>query len=319
MTSGQPFICHDGRITYNSDHCVSSSTAFQAGGSSHLLYEPTGDKLTVGRHNKHGHDNEHTAILASTRCELSTSSHCLIVGFKGPIQLKGIRHAVVSPNLRALETITVGGSSSSLLRSTTLPGFTQSSPKTIKPILGIGGDGYFTGSTHVADTVYAKDLIATGAPRPHDGSYPGGQIWCDHLTARQIVAGSVVSTQPTRLVDANLILTQTVPQIVCGAPLSRNVTITLDGTRFPNGTQVIIKDVTQFFQSGTSFNIYIQAAGGTYMEGENKILVQNGTYCLASTGGCVTLCYIAALIPGGFNVWSIISETTGLPRLTSDC
>jgi hypothetical protein len=173
--------------------------------------------------------------------------------------------------------------------------------------------------------VYGGDIYAVGitpasnSSKLEGSSKPEGGFYGKTLNVEVATIGSNVTPTPV-LIDSNLVIEGGNPGTYDVAPLNQNVTILLDSTQagFVNGQTISFKDITQVFQPTTPFNVLISVNNDVYIETYDAIgqlqLVQNGTYTLNTTGGAVTLRYVAAPILGAKSSWVITNQFSGRDR-----
>lgn len=225
------------------------------------------------------------------------------------------RGALAAVRAVLTHSLSIGGTGTESPYS--MPGFfPRAGPRTVEPRLIISdGDTSLTGSLVAAETVYAKDLIATGPKSPIDGSYDqGGSVWASLVDTKTIATREIILKGAQMAVSSpDVVISAPFPQTVL-VSLAKSPVVTVNLASFaPAGTRVTIKEWSNGRCSEPhKSQIVIKASDGAVLDG---LTGNHWTIPAAPPGGAATLEYATPCQPGGISGWFVVSSygPGGLP------
>lgn len=244
-----------------------------------------------------------TAMIASSDLNVQDCEDCVFLGVRNPGEtLKNLKQTTVAHNFHAIGKLKVAPLSNNVVNDTLLD------------ILGsayFGKDVNIDGNLNstsssvnslVANNATIHNLNVTNISR--QAEYVVSMS--DNEVTKIIHKGDGIST-----IYANPIMFPVYIQL--GAP---------EDPTFELNRNIFIKDASLIYGNGSSNNVYISVPIGIRIEiyqGSNIVAVEAGTYVITSSGGAVTLRYMAAdpNIPDMIPTWIIESQLIGNPRYYS--
>ena len=274
---------------------------------------PPSCSIVGGSHNTIANTSacQHTsAIIGSHGVSIKDSETTVVLGMKsapGQHPFHGFHESTITRNLYSLGHTHIGP-----LLSSDLPKDT---------VLSANGDAYINGNLSVTGHVNSESatfetiFAATGS--------------FQHISASNIDQYSIFVegiSGNTGITGSDIVITRgDGVNIVYANPAPGDIRIKLgsgDNPTFESNRQLVVKDVSLEFGPGSSHNVYVWVPNGIRIEhykinggSYGMTASEAGIYVINSSGGSVTLRYMAPLFPGALPTWTIENQLLGNPRL----